>query len=89
LNLNHHLAQLDYMDTQDNTVPKRSFPPLYQGTGVEAQDRLAFIHVLERLKVLIDSKFVIVISIEANNRSRHRSGQDGSTTKSVLETFNE
>ncbi|KAF5332205.1 hypothetical protein D9611_008177 [Ephemerocybe angulata] len=35
----------------DGTVPpKRIFPPLYTGTGEEGQDRLAFIHILERLK---------------------------------------
>lgn len=30
---------------------KRQFPPLYQGTGDSATDRLAFFHILERLKV--------------------------------------
>ena len=33
--------------------PRRTFPPLYQSSGDEAQDRLAFIHILERLKVSI------------------------------------
>ncbi|TFK39492.1 HD domain-containing protein [Crucibulum laeve] len=29
---------------------KREFPPLYQGTGDAPTDRLAFIHIIERLK---------------------------------------
>ncbi|KZT70809.1 hypothetical protein DAEQUDRAFT_764378 [Daedalea quercina L-15889] len=32
------------------TVGKRVFPPLYQSTGNVAADRLAFFHILERLK---------------------------------------
>ncbi|KXN86731.1 HD domain-containing protein C4G3.17 [Leucoagaricus sp. SymC.cos] len=31
-------------------VHKREFPPLYEATGDKAMDRLAFFHVLERLK---------------------------------------
>jgi hypothetical protein len=35
--------------------PKRVFPPLYKTQGNEAADRLAFFHLLERLKVIDDS----------------------------------
>ncbi|KAF5362511.1 hypothetical protein D9756_002677 [Leucocoprinus leucothites] len=31
-------------------MQKREFPPLYEGTGDQAVDRLAFFHILERLK---------------------------------------
>lgn len=30
---------------------KRTFPPLYKSGGNESMDRLAFFHILERLKV--------------------------------------
>ena len=33
---------------------KRVFPPLYVQTGDISKDRLAFIHILERLKVKAD-----------------------------------
>ncbi|PPQ85248.1 hypothetical protein CVT25_010021 [Psilocybe cyanescens] len=33
------------------TPPKRVFPPLYTPTGDSLKDKLAFIHILERLKV--------------------------------------
>ena len=32
---------------------KRVFPPLYVATGDSSKDKLAFIHILERLKVRI------------------------------------
>lgn len=31
--------------------PKRQFPPLYRSSGDSSSDRLAFFHILERLKV--------------------------------------
>jgi hypothetical protein len=30
---------------------KRVFPPLYRSTGDASMDRLAFVHILEQLKV--------------------------------------
>jgi len=33
-------------------MQKREFPPLYVSTGDKSVDRLAFLHVLERLKVI-------------------------------------
>ncbi|KAH6916327.1 HD domain-containing protein [Coprinopsis sp. MPI-PUGE-AT-0042] len=36
--------------TQGPDGSKRTFPPLYKSTGNPARDKLAFIHVLERLK---------------------------------------
>ncbi|KAG2011278.1 HD domain-containing protein [Coprinopsis cinerea AmutBmut pab1-1] len=39
------------MEAQSTTSkPKRTFPPLYKSVGDEDKDKLAFIHVLERLK---------------------------------------
>ena len=32
-------------------TPKRVFPPPYKSTGDPSADRLAFVHILERLKV--------------------------------------
>jgi putative hydrolase of HD superfamily len=32
-------------------MAQRVFPPLYEATGDKALDRLAFYHVLEKLKV--------------------------------------
>ncbi|KAF4610854.1 hypothetical protein D9613_006634 [Agrocybe pediades] len=37
-------------DLATPTQTKRVFPPLYVPTGDTAKDKLAFIHVLERLK---------------------------------------
>lgn len=45
------------MEAGTGTEPvngKRIFPPLYQSTGEVALDRLAFFHILERLKVRSD-----------------------------------
>ncbi|KIJ55207.1 hypothetical protein M422DRAFT_23821 [Sphaerobolus stellatus SS14] len=36
--------------TSSEAVPKRTFPPLYKKTGDQAADRLAFFHIIERLK---------------------------------------
>ena len=37
---------------------KRHFPPLYKSTGDLISDRLAFFHILERLKVSVSIGFV-------------------------------
>ena len=39
---------------------KRVFPPLYVQTGDISKDRLAFIHILERLKVKSKSGYIIL-----------------------------
>lgn len=39
------------MTGEPEVQPKRHFPPLYKSTGDSSSDRLAFFHVLERLKV--------------------------------------
>ena len=49
---------------------KRIFPPLYVQTGDVSKDRLAFIHVLERLKVKTDlfiynSQVIVIIKFYA------------------------
>jgi putative hydrolase of HD superfamily len=38
-------------DAGSAAKPNRTFPPLYRSQGDEGADRLAFFHVLERLKV--------------------------------------
>ncbi|KAI0825774.1 HD domain-containing protein [Irpex lacteus] len=44
-------SRSQYLRMSSNvTPPKRTFPPLYSSQGNEAADRLAFVHVLERLK---------------------------------------
>ena len=35
---------------ESHTEKQRTFPPLYKSGGDESKDRLAFFHVLERLK---------------------------------------
>lgn len=45
------LAIRNMSATAPRTPPKRSFPPLYASSGSAAEDRLAFFHILERLKV--------------------------------------
>lgn len=37
--------------TTTMSAAPRTFPPLYKSSGNESEDRLAFFHVLERLKV--------------------------------------
>jgi len=37
--------------TASHTNGQRTFPPLYKSNGNESADRLAFFHILERLKV--------------------------------------
>ena len=39
------------------STSERTFPPLYSPTGNESKDRLAFFHILERLKVTTRSHF--------------------------------
>jgi putative hydrolase of HD superfamily len=38
-------------ESASETVPKRDIPPLYKSSGSISSDRLAFFHILERLKV--------------------------------------
>lgn len=59
---------------------KRVFPPLYVATGDPSKDKLAFIHILERLKVRI------IFLCERHYRShgykiRLKSGLDGLITR--------
>jgi hypothetical protein len=42
--------------TPAGNTNKRTFPPLYTPSGDESLDRLAFIHILERLKVTVIEK---------------------------------
>lgn len=41
-------------------MQKRDFPPLYVSSGDKSVDRLAFLHVLERLKVIVS----IIIAVK-------------------------
>lgn len=46
------LSQIATIMTEvSETPPTRVFPPLYKSSGDSASDRLAFFHILERLKV--------------------------------------
>jgi hypothetical protein len=42
---------------------KRVFPPLYVQTGDISRDRLAFIHILERLKVKQIFLFIAILRL--------------------------
>ena len=58
-----------------SAVSKRTFPPLYVSQGDEAEDRLAFVHILERLKVTLQKSYQdahLKLKI-----CRHRNGRDG------------
>lgn len=57
------------------STTKRTFPPLYRPTGNADTDRLAFFHVLERLKVPTS----IAIRTLTHPR-RHRNAQAGLNT---------
>lgn len=54
----------------------REFPPMYNPTGDVPKDRLAFFHLIEKVKVLDLSTRSGLFSCE----SRNKSAQDGSTT---------
>ena len=58
---------------------RRIFPPLYKSSGDLASDRLAFFHVLERLKVCFHHQRLGRPTIISTYR-RHRSERDGSIT---------
>lgn len=64
--------------------PRRTFPPLYQSSGDDAQDRLAFFHILERLKVHMST---LAIKDRVYNLAlflhRHRNVLDGLIVKNV------
>ena len=46
--------------TEDSEKPQRRvFPPLYKSSGDPASDRLAFFHILERLKVRLTTIGVV------------------------------
>lgn len=81
--------------TEDSDKPepgpqRRIFPPLYKSSGDPASDRLAFFHVLERLKVCSPSppvhdlvglqQYCILRSLRHVSHRRHRSERDGSIT---------
>ena len=53
-------------------IPKRVFPPFYNATGSIALDRLAFFHVLERLKV--PSVFLSGFRISYASQTQKRTG---------------
>ena len=46
-----HITRNSIRQMSIQTPSKRVFPPLYQSSGSVSQDRLAFFHILERLKV--------------------------------------
>ena len=73
------------MTGDPETAPRRAFPPLYNSSGDLASDRLAFFHILERLKVclvFLRPQRGSFKSVDPDAYRRHRSEQDGSITKS-------
>ena len=71
------------MDTDGSELKvtsKRVFPPLYVPTGDASTDRLAFFHVLERLKVPVS----LVTNDPLTISTRLRSAQDGWITRNIL-----
>lgn len=57
---------------------KRIFPPLYVQTGDISKDRLAFIHILERLKVR--ARYLIlrlILKVLLRGLIRRKKEQDG------------
>lgn len=65
------------MDENSSAGPSRIFPSLYVPTGDTAKDRLAFIHILERLKVRNknQTKCVNALTIYENEDTKtHRMG---------------
>lgn len=59
---------------------KRVFPPLYIATGDPSKDKLAFIHILERLKVRIIPLYER-LQRSHGYKSRLKSGLDGLITR--------
>ena len=69
---------------------KRVFPPLYVPTGDISKDRLAFIHILERLKV--KKKKILLFNSQVDNQVlrvlvRRRKEQDGLSTMYAVKTL--
>ena len=69
---------------------KRIFPPLYVQTGDISKDRLAFIHILERLKV--KKKQILLFNSQVDNQVlrvlvRRRKEQDGLSTMYAVKTL--
>jgi hypothetical protein len=64
---------------------KRVFPPLYTPTGDASTDRLAFFHILEKLKVSTYPYIypVTVCLMHALIVIRPRSARDGSITRNI------
>ena len=61
--------------------PKRVYPPPYKSSGSVSSDRLAFIHILERLKV---STSISIVEAVGHLCCRHKSGRDGSIIKCIV-----
>ncbi len=57
-----------------STASIRTFPPLYVPTGEAAKDRLAFIHILERLKVHSKSNTFILFVLRILLQTQKRTG---------------
>ena len=74
--------------TLASSSDKRVFPPLYVQTGDTSKDRLAFIHILERLKVNIQILLFINSQVDNQGLVRHRKEEDGlNTMYAVREWF--
>lgn len=66
-------------DAESHTNGQRTFPPLYKSTGNESMDRLAFFHILEKLKVWlpISSRRLLWVQCPSIIASRSRSARVG------------
>lgn len=76
LGLTSFLQQRKYINSDTRTMsstttPQRTFPPLYQSSGEPSVDKLAFFHILERLKVTgsIDSKNAVLTVRKTQKRT--------------------
>jgi hypothetical protein len=65
----------------NDAQPKRDFPPLYKSSGNVSSDRLAFFHILERLKV---SASICITEAVRHFYCRLKSGLDGSIIKCIV-----
>ena len=60
-------------------IPQRVFPPLYTPTGDKSIDRLAFIHVVERLKVLYSFNRQLVLDLCLDSKTHWMGPLSGKT----------
>ena len=72
------------LDIMTEVTERRIFPPLYKSSGDPAFDRLAFFHVLERLKVSFDHYLTTPCSSCRVSQTQKRTGWVDNKVISVL-----